>query len=75
MKVGTPKGKRTPKTTAERGAYKRTPKPESEMGRRKERRGIVVSDKGDKSITVRVDSAKPHPKYGKIVRAIGLKID
>ncbi len=35
---------------------------------RKERRGIVVSSKPDKTITVRVDSAKPHPKYLKIVR-------
>ena len=35
---------------------------------RKERRGVVVSSAGDKSITVRVDSAKPHPKYQKIVR-------
>ena len=35
---------------------------------RKERRGVVVSSKPDKTITVRVDSAKPHPKYLKIVR-------
>ena len=30
--------------------------------------GVVVSSKPDKTITVRVDSAKPHPKYLKIVR-------
>jgi small subunit ribosomal protein S17 len=52
----------------ERGVYRREPKPEREAGRRKERRGVVVADAGDKSITVRVDSAKPHPKYKKIVR-------
>ena len=46
----------------------RTEKPVSELGRRQERRGIVVSDKGDKTIAVRIDSAKPHPKYQKIVR-------
>ena len=52
----------------ERGTYQRAPKPEREQGRRKERRGVVMSDKGDKTITVRIDSAKPHPKYLKIVR-------
>jgi small subunit ribosomal protein S17 len=52
----------------ERGTYMRQPKPEREQGRRKERRGVVMSDKGDKTITVRIDSAKPHPKYLKIVR-------
>ena len=40
----------------------------SERARRKERRGVVVSDKMDKTVVVRVDSAKPHPKYQKIVR-------
>lgn len=34
---------------------------------RKERRGVVVSDKMDKTITVRIDSRKPHRKYGKMV--------
>ncbi|HSK50311.1 MAG TPA: 30S ribosomal protein S17 [Solirubrobacterales bacterium] len=32
------------------------------------RQGIVVSDKGDKTITVRVDSASRHRTYEKIVR-------
>jgi small subunit ribosomal protein S17 len=32
-------------------------------------RGIVVSDKADKTITVRIDTAKPHRTYGKIVRS------
>jgi small subunit ribosomal protein S17 len=34
----------------------------------KTRQGIVVSDKGDKSITVRIDFARRHPTYEKIVR-------
>ena len=35
---------------------------------RKVREGLVVSDKMDKTIVVRVDSAKPHPRYKKVVR-------
>jgi small subunit ribosomal protein S17 len=34
----------------------------------RERRGVVVSDKMDKTIVVEVSSAKPHPLYKKIVR-------
>jgi small subunit ribosomal protein S17 len=34
----------------------------------KVRQGIVVSDKGDKTITVRIDFARRHPTYEKIVR-------
>jgi small subunit ribosomal protein S17 len=39
-----------------------------ERGRRKERRGIVVSDKMDKTVIVRVDILKSHPKYKKMMR-------
>lgn len=46
-----------------------TPAAESEPGRRQVRQGIVVSDKGDKTIVVRIDSAKGHRKYQKIVRS------
>jgi small subunit ribosomal protein S17 len=46
----------------------RTPKPESELGRRQERRGVVVSDKGEKTIIVKVDVIKLHPRYKKVVR-------
>jgi ribosomal protein uS17 len=60
--------KKEPKAKKERGTYVRQPKEPKEPGRRKERRGVVVSDKGDKTIAVRIDSAKPHPKYKKIVR-------
>jgi small subunit ribosomal protein S17 len=46
----------------------RLPKPESELGRRQERRGVVVSDKGEKTIIVKVDVIKLHPRYKKVVR-------
>ena len=39
-----------------------------ERGRRKERRGVVVSDAMDKTVIVRVDVLKPHPKYAKMMR-------
>ena len=42
--------------------------PTSERGRRKERRGVVVSDKMEKTVVVRVDILKPHPKYKKMMR-------
>jgi small subunit ribosomal protein S17 len=38
-------------------------------GAPKERLGIVVSDKADKTITVRVDTARRHRRYQKIVRS------
>ena len=34
---------------------------------KKERQGIVVSDKMDKTIVVKVVSYDPHPKYKKII--------
>jgi len=37
-------------------------------GRPKVRQGIVTSDKADKTITVRIDDARRHPRYEKIVR-------
>jgi small subunit ribosomal protein S17 len=38
-------------------------------GKRRERQGVVVSDKAEKTITVRIDVARPHRRYGKIVRS------
>lgn len=35
--------------------------------RRKERVGVVVSDKMDKTVVVKVGRKRPHPQYGKIV--------
>jgi small subunit ribosomal protein S17 len=59
----------------ERAAYKaseheRVPTPAREhvAGQKKTRQGIVVSDKAAKTITVRIDAARPHRKYKKIVR-------
>ena len=46
----------------------RLPKPEAERGRRQERQGKVVSDAGDKTIVVKVDLIKAHPRYKKVVR-------
>jgi small subunit ribosomal protein S17 len=46
----------------------RAPKPETERGRRQERRGIVVSDAMDKTIVVKVDVTKIHPRYKKVIR-------
>jgi ribosomal protein uS17 len=46
----------------------RLPKPESERGRRQERRGVVVSSAMDKTIVVKVDMIKSHPRYKKVVR-------
>ncbi|HEX2110461.1 MAG TPA: 30S ribosomal protein S17 [Gaiellaceae bacterium] len=44
------------------------PKPEHARGRRKERRGVVVSNAMDKTVVVRVETAKPDPRYKKVVR-------
>ena len=49
----------TPQTTAPR---------EHGPGRQKTRQGVVVSDKADKTITVRIDIARRHRRYEKIVR-------
>src|SRR4051794_2889357 len=42
--------------------------PEHGSGRAKVRQGIVVSDKADKTIVVRVDVTRRHRRYGKIMR-------
>ena len=46
-----------------------TPPREQKTGRAKVRQGIVVSDKPDKTITVRIDVARRHRRYEKIVRS------
>jgi small subunit ribosomal protein S17 len=53
---------------AQRKAIVRLPKPEHARGRSQERRGVVVSDAMDKTIVVKVDTVKAHPKYKKVVR-------
>ena len=58
--------KRVP--SAERKPITRLPKPEHERGRRQERQGTVVSAGADKTIVVRVDTVKLHPRYKKVVK-------
>ncbi|MDD2568086.1 MAG: 30S ribosomal protein S17 [Clostridia bacterium] len=41
----------------------------TERNSRKTRIGIVVSDKMDKTIVVRVETRVAHPLYGKIIRS------
>jgi small subunit ribosomal protein S17 len=53
---------------AQRTPITRPPKPAHERGRRQERRGVVVSNAMDKTIVVRVDAVKAHPRYKKVVR-------
>jgi small subunit ribosomal protein S17 len=60
--------KRVRERPAERKPITRLPKPESERGRRQERRGVVVSSAMDKTIVVKVDTIKAHPRYKKVVR-------
>jgi small subunit ribosomal protein S17 len=60
--------------TAERRAAAPAPEPLAPVhapveGARKVRQGIVVSDKADKTIVVRIDVARRHRRYEKIVRS------
>ena len=60
-----------PKRSTAEGVRKpilRQPKPERERGRRQERRGVVVSDAMEKTIVVKVDVIKLHPRYKKVIR-------
>lgn len=54
---------------AERTPGTGTPSAEKDANAAKVRQGIVVSSKGDKSITVRIDIARRHRTYEKIVRS------
>jgi small subunit ribosomal protein S17 len=45
------------------------PPVERPHGRAKVRQGVVVSDKADKTITVRVDIARRHTRYDKVIRS------
>ena len=38
------------------------------QSKQRERQGVVVSDKMDKTIVVEVTTVKPHPQYQKIMR-------
>ncbi len=54
--------------STERKQITRHAKPEHERGRRQERQGTVVSAAADKTIVVRVDVVKLHPRYKKVVK-------
>jgi small subunit ribosomal protein S17 len=60
--------KPTREKPAQRKPIVRLPKPEGERGRRQERRGVVVSAAMDKTIVVKVETIRAHPKYKKVVR-------
>jgi small subunit ribosomal protein S17 len=62
------KGRRLHVPSAERRPISRLPKPEHERGRHQERRGVVVADAMDKTIVVKVDVIKSHPRYKKVIR-------
>jgi small subunit ribosomal protein S17 len=62
------RAKATAKHKSEAHNRTATPPREHVEGRQKVRQGIVVSDKADKTITVRIDTARRHRKYAKIVR-------
>jgi small subunit ribosomal protein S17 len=53
---------------AERKPIVRLEKPEHDRGRSQERLGTVVSDAMDKTVVVKVDVIKSHPRYKKVVR-------
>jgi small subunit ribosomal protein S17 len=53
---------------ADKTAGSGTPVAEKDAVAAKTRQGIVVSNKGEKSITVRIDIARRHPTYEKVVR-------
>jgi len=57
------------KKRQEAGPKKTVSTVEHGPGAPKERVGIVVSDKADKTITVRIDTARRHRRYQKIVRS------
>ncbi len=57
------------KKREEAGPKKTVSTVEHGPGAPKERIGIVVSDKADKTITVRIDTARRHRRYQKIVRS------
>jgi small subunit ribosomal protein S17 len=41
---------------------------EQDRGRRKTRQGIVVSDKMEKTVVVRVERLTKHPQYNRVVK-------
>jgi small subunit ribosomal protein S17 len=56
------------KARASSGDTRETAPREHEPGVQKIRQGVVVSNRADKTITVRIDTARRHRRYQKIVR-------
>ena len=56
------------KARAAAGSSAETPAREHQPGVQKTRQGVVVSDRAEKTITVRIDIARRHRRYSKIVR-------
>jgi small subunit ribosomal protein S17 len=61
-------GRAKAKAKATHAGSAATPPRERAPGTQKIRQGVVVSDKADKTITVRIDTARRHRRYEKIVR-------
>jgi small subunit ribosomal protein S17 len=56
-------------TRAAASVVEEQPRHEHGPGRPKVRQGVVISDKGDKTIVVRIDFARRHKRYQKILRS------
>jgi small subunit ribosomal protein S17 len=54
---------------AERTPAQGTPAAEAHVGNPQVRTGTVVSDKADKTITVRIEIVRRHRRYGKVIRS------
>jgi small subunit ribosomal protein S17 len=63
------KKRRAKHAAGERAAPAEQPSAAREPGTRKVRQGVVVSSKGEKTITVRIDVVKRHKRYHKILRS------
>lgn len=40
---------------------------EKRVSRRKRQKGVVVSNKMDKTVVIKLERTYPHPKYGKVI--------
>ncbi len=67
-RTGRAHAKAKARAKASPGGSDATPPRERAPGVQKTRQGVVVSDKADKTITVRIDVARRHRRYQKIVR-------
>ena len=61
-------GEDAPETTAPQAPTAAEGVPDAPAAKRREMTGVVLSNKADKTIAVRIDRRVKHPVYGKIVR-------